>query len=154
MPVESRDPANDDSLLGTFREVLKKNLMETETLLPAQVVSHDRASNRVTVQPLIQMVDTDGNRINRAQKTNLPVMLIGGGTFFVSFNLPAGSLGWIFAADRDLSLFLQEYDIQPPNTLRLHSFEDGVFIPDIMTGYTINSEDEQAAVIQLSLIHI
>lgn len=148
MPVESRSPQNDGSLSGAFREVLKKFLQRTDDLLPASVINYDRASNRATVQPLIQVVDTDGNRINRAQQTNLPVLILGGGGFMVSFNLPAGSLGWIKATDRDISLFLQEYSLQPPNTKRLHSFEDSLFIPDIMRDYSIDSEDEQAAIIQ------
>ena len=148
MPVESREPQNEGTLTGAFREVLGKLIQRTDDLLPASVVAYDRALNRATVQPLIQVVDTDGNFINRAQKTNVPVLVLGGGGFLVSFDLPAGSLGWIKANDRDISLFLQEYSLQPPNTKRMHSFEDGLFIPDIMRDYSIASEDEQAAVIQ------
>ena len=148
MGVESRNPADDDSLLGAFRIALRKHLQATDDLLPAQVVSYDRKQNRATVQPIIQVLDTDGNRITRAQNTNLPVLLMGGGNFLLSFHLPPGSLGWIKANDRDISLFLQSHQLQPPNTLRMHSFEDALFIPDVMTGYTIDSEDEQAAVIQ------
>ena len=151
MPVESRNPANDDSLLGTFNVVLRKFLQDTNDMLPARVISYDRASNRATVQPLIQLIDTDGLRHNRAQNTNLPVLLLGGGGFFVSFHLPPDSLGWIKASDRDTSLFLQQAtrETAPPNTTRMHSFEDALFIPDvILTDYTIEAEDSQALVIQ------
>lgn len=148
MPTESRNPANDDTLIGVFREILKKNLQQTDDLIPARVVSFDRDANRVTVQPMIQIIDTDGNHISRAQQTNMPVLLMGGGDFLLSFNLPAGSLGWIKSSDRDLSLFLREYQESPPNTYRLHSFEDGLFIPDVMTGVTFASEDSAALVIQ------
>lgn len=148
MPVDSRDPANDGSLTGALREVLKKFLQRTDDMLPASVVSYDRASNRATVQPLIQMVDTDGRSITRAQNTNVPVLTLGGGGFLISFNLPQGSLGWIKASDRDISLFLQQYSIEAPNTGRLHSFEDGLFIPDIMTGYNISDDDNDSMVIQ------
>ena len=57
-------------------------------------------------------------------------------------------MGWIKANDRDISLFLQSYTNNRPNTVRLHTFEDAIFIPDIMTGYTINSEDADSMVIQ------
>ena len=148
MARESRDPANDDSLTGTFKEVLRKFLQRTDDMLPAMVQQYDRARNLARVQPLIQVIDTEGQRFNRAPLANVPVLLLGGGSFFMSFNLPAGSLGWIKANDRDISLFLQGFANNRPNTRRLHTFEDGIFIPDIMTGYTIAAEDQQAAVIQ------
>ena len=148
MARESRDPANDDSLTGTFKEVLKKFLQSTDDMLPAMVQQYDRAKNMARVQPLIQVVDTEGQTFNRAPLANVPVLLLGGGGFFVSFNLPTGSLGWIKSNDRDISLFLQQHANNRPNTARLHTFEDSLFIPDIMTGYTIAGEDEQAAVIQ------
>lgn len=148
MAVESRDPANDDSLTGLFKEVLRKFLQVTDDLLPAMVRQYDRVNNLALVQPLIQLVDSDDLTYNRAPLANVPVMLFGGGTFFLSFHLPAGSLGWIKANDRDISLFLQGFANNRPNTMRMHSFEDAIFIPDIMTGYTIAGEDSQAAVIQ------
>ena len=148
MADQSRDPANDDSLTGLFKEVLKKFQQNSDDLLPAQIVSYNRTTNRATVQILIPLIDVNGNLINRARATNIPVLLVGGGDFFLSYHLPAGSLGWIKANDRDISLFLETYTARQPNTLRLHSFEDALFIPDIMTNYTIAGEDEQAAVIQ------
>ena len=148
MTVESRNPTNDDTLLGVFKEVLKKNLQRTDDMLPASVVAYDRAQNRAQVRPLIQMVDTLGNPHNRAPLASVPVLLLGGGDFFCSFHLPPGSLGWIKASDRDISIFLQNYVNASPNTARLHSFEDAIFIPDLMTRYTIAGEDQQAAVIQ------
>jgi len=75
-------------------------------------------------------------------------MQFGGGGFVLNFNLKPGNLGWIKASDRDISLFLQTFKENAPNTLRLHSFQDAVFIPDVMTGYTINGEDAENAVLQ------
>ena len=114
MARESRDPANDDSLTGTFKEVLRKFLQRTDDMLPAMVQNYDRARNLARVQPLIQVVDTEGQRFNRAPLANVPVLLLGGGSFFVSFHLPAGSLGWIKANDRDISLFLQDSQTTDP----------------------------------------
>ena len=64
----------------------------------------------------------------------------------LNFNLKAGNLGWVLASDRDISLFLQSYSQTPPNTARMFSFSDGLFIPDVMKGYTINAEDAENAV--------
>lgn len=144
----SYNPVNDDTLLGTLREVLKKQLQQTDDMLPARVVAYDRTTNRAQVKPLIRMLTSEGDLIDRAAYPSIPVLLIGGGDFFLSYHLPPGSLGWIKANDRDISLFLRSYVEDAPNTFRLHTFEDAVFIPDIMTGYTIDPEDEQAAVLQ------
>lgn len=144
----SRNPANDDNMTGMLREVLRKTLQNTDDLLPAKVQVYDRATNRARVTPLIEVVTTQGERVQRADIPSIPVLLLGGGGFFLSFHLPAGSLGWIKASDRDISLFLQSYTQHAPNTRRLHSFEDAVFIPDVMTGYTIAEEDNEAFVLQ------
>ncbi len=144
----SRNPANDDTLTGAMNVVLRKFLQGVDDMLPARVISHDRANNRVQVQPLISVVGTDNNSMSRNSVASVPVLNIGGGGFFVNFNLPAGSLGWIKASDRDISLFLQSYREARPNSRRFHSFSDALFIPDVMTGYTIDGEDSGAMVIQ------
>lgn len=144
----SRNPANDDTLTGAMNVVLRKFLQGVDDMLPARVISHDRTRNRVQVQPLISVVDTDNNSMSRKSVASVPVLNIGGGGFFVNFSLPAGSLGWIKASDRDISLFLQSYREARPNSRRFHRFSDALFIPDVMTGYTIDDEDSGAMVIQ------
>lgn len=66
----------------------------------------------------------------------------------LSFNLNPGDLGWVAANDRDISLFLQTYNETVPNSGRVKNFADGVFIPDVMMGYTINPLDSANAVLQ------
>ena len=46
----SRDPANDDSLTGTFKLILSKFKQNLDDMLPCIVISHDRATNRVQVR--------------------------------------------------------------------------------------------------------
>lgn len=144
----SSDPANDGSLLGMANEILKKHLQSVDDMLPARIISYDRTTNRAQVQPLVKILTTDNRQVGRAQIASIPVMQFGGGGFVLNFNLKPGNLGWIKASDRDISLFLQTFKENAPNTLRLHSFQDAVFIPDVMTGYTINGEDAENAVLQ------
>jgi len=132
----SRDPANDDSLLGFARQVLDKFLQGVDDMLPARVVSYDRVKNRAVVVPMVKLLTTDNRQITRAQYASVPVLQLGGGGFVLSTNLKAGDLGWLKANDRDISLVLQAYKDNAPNTLRKHSFADAVFIPDAMRGIT------------------
>jgi hypothetical protein len=144
----SIDPANDDSLLGMANTILKKFLQRVDDMLPAKVVSYDRDANTATIQPMVAMLTTDGAQVARAQIAAVPVLLLGGGGHMLSFNLKPGDFGWLKASDRDISMFLQSWSAGPPNTVRLHSFEDSMFIPDAMRGYTINPEDDTNVVLQ------
>jgi len=146
--VPDIDPANNGSLPGVLQFAFSKILQNVDGMLPAQVISYDRTANRVQVQLLIAVMTTGGAQITRPQIASIPVLLLGGGGFFLNFNLNAGDLGWVVANDRDISLFLQNYTNSAPNTNRVKSFADGVFVPDTMKGYTIASEDASNAVLQ------
>jgi hypothetical protein len=90
----------------------------------------------------------DNKTVSKSPIASVPVVQMGGGGFVVSCNLKPGDLGWIIAADRDISLFLTRYQEQRPNTNRMHDFADAFFIPDVMTGMNIDGEDEENFVIQ------
>lgn len=144
----SRDPADDGSMLGTLQQVLKKFLQGVDGCLPARVLAYDRAANRAQVQPLVRVLTTDERQVSRAPIASVPVLALGGGDFVLSFPIQAGDLGWIVANDRDTSLYLQNLRESPPNSLRLHSFQDALFIPDLVRGFAIQGEDAANAVLQ------
>lgn len=144
----SIDPANEGDLTGAFRHILGKFLQGVDDMLPAQVISYDRTTNRAVVQPLVMLLTTENQTVQRPAVASVPVMQYGGGGFMVSAPIKAGDLGWIKANDRDISLFLQGYKNSAPNTVRKHSFSDAMFIPDVMHDYTIGGEDTDNLVIQ------
>lgn len=144
----SLDPADNNSLVGTIRFAFSKLLQKTDGMLPATVINYDRTTNRVQVQPQIALVTTGGDIIPRGQIASLPVLLLGGGGFFMSFPLNTGDLGWIIANDRDISNFLQTYAQSTPNTHRVKNFSDALFVPDIMRGYTLSGSATDAVVLQ------
>lgn len=144
----SLNPANKDTLLGALNVAINKAVQQMDNVLPATVIAYDRNSNRAQVQPQIKIVDTNKRSITRAQIASVPVFQYGGNGYLLSFPLKSGSFGWIIACDRDISEFLQNYSESPPPTYRKKSFSDSFFLPDIMTGYTIASEDIENAVLQ------
>ncbi len=146
----SADPADADDLVGVMRTAQRKFLQGVDDCLPCVVIASngDRSKQRVTVRPLVDMLTTDNRRVPRPQVASVPVMQFGAGGFVLSFVCKPGDLGWLKANDRDISLFLQGYAAGPPNTLRLHTFEDAVFIPDPMTGFSVGEEDAENAVLQ------
>ena len=122
------------SLSGAITQAL----MQTDGMLPAKVVKVDRTTGRVSVQPMIQMGDTGGNKITRAAVPSIPIMTMGAGGIFASFPVQIGDLGFVFAADRDTSLFNQSQGgMDWPNTERIHQFGDGGFLPLKLFNFSI-----------------
>jgi hypothetical protein len=146
----SVNPADLDSLTGLFREVFKKLMQNIDGALPAKVIAFNRTifPNRVQVQAAISVLTTRNELVPRAQIVDLPVLQLGGGGFIFSVNLKPGDDGWIFAADRDISLYLQTLKISAPNTLRIKKFSDAIFIPASLGAYTLADEDVDNAVLQ------
>lgn len=142
--IPSINPADEDSLAGTFRQVFGKLMQGVDGMLPARVVAFngDRNAPFVTVQPLVALLTTGGAQVSRAQIAKVPVFQFGAGGYLMSFPITPGDLGWILASDRDISLFLQSHEETRPQTLRKQNFADALFIPDTMRGYAVASEDE------------
>ena len=138
-----------ESLAGVIKFMIRKHQQQTDDMLPAVIVSYDRTTNRAKVQPLIAYVTTANQQVKRAPVGSVPVLTLGGGGFVMSFPLKPGDLGWIKANDRDLSTFWQNLGPAAPPSQRQKTFEDAMFIPDVMMkGVTIADEDADAVVLQ------
>lgn len=146
----SVDPANLGSMQGMMRHVLDKYMQDVDDMLPARVVAFngDRNKPRVSVQIMYMMTTTEGNVVPMSQVANVPVLTMSGGGFVLSLPVKEGDLGWLKANDQDISLFLQSFNEQPGNTKRMHSFEDAIFVPDVMKGWDIAGADQDSAVLQ------
>ena len=129
MNVDRKASAQAD-LGASIARVIRSILMQLECMLPARVVTVDRAAGRVSVQPMIMAGTIDNKKVSRPMIVNIPIMTSGAGGIFASFPVRPGDLGFVFAADRDTSLFYQgEGGEDWPNTERLHEFADGGFLP-------------------------
>lgn len=133
----SKDPANEGSLEGAQEQIFRKQIMKHYGRLPAQVVSYDRVRNVARVQPMIDILKTDGTTMKRASIAEVPVLALGGGGVTITFDLQPGDLGWIDACARDISLFMQSLRRARPQTLRLNALEDSQFTPDTFRQYTL-----------------
>lgn len=143
------DKANDGDFAGVMTDVLQNFLRGVDDMIPAKVVSYDDATNRATIKPLVMLGTTDGQKISRAQLSNIPVFRFGGGGFFIRFPVKPGDFGWLKATDRDMSLIMQRGGLEDwPNTLRQHSFSDGMFFPDTLKSWVIDGANADALVIQ------
>lgn len=145
-PVPSRRPGEDEDANGAIGFLLKKAMQRLNNRLPARIIAYNRDTNRAQVEILYQVTMTNGATFQIQAPVQVPVFQLGGGGMVLNFPLKKGDLGWIKSTDRDMSLFLQSYGAERGNTERMHSFEDGVFYPDVMKGWAI--DDKDAAVFQ------
>ena len=136
------DLANSGSLAGVLTEFLSGYIRDKlENQLPAVVVSYDSASNRATLRPLL-MIKSGDQKIARATIANIPVHRYGAGGFFIAQPVKAGDFGWIKSNDADISLIFQRNGGEDQaNTERTHSFSDGVFFPESLSGWDLVDED-------------
>lgn len=136
--MPSRNPANNDWLRGLLETFGRKAGDAIDVQLPARVTAFngDRNHPIVTVQILYTVTDSDGGRHPMGQ-VQVPVKQLSGGGYGLFFPISVGDFGWIESNDHDISLFLKNYQNAPGNTKRIHSFEDGLFYPDVMRGYTV-----------------
>jgi hypothetical protein len=126
-------PADEASLTGVIKTAVNKAMQNFDVMLPVEVVAYDRATNRATVKHLVQMQGSDGEKVSRANVASVRVQQPGNGTFNISLPITPGDKGWLMAADRDMSVFQQGLTEDAPNTARMHSFQDGLFMPDAMS---------------------
>jgi phage baseplate assembly protein gpV len=143
----SYDFANKGTITGLLQAAHRKLVMNTDDMMPAKIVSYNRTTNMATVQPQIHMLTNDNTLVTRGPVASIPVLALGGGGFFINFPLMAGSKGWIKASDRDITAYLQSGGASGPASTRLHSFEDGLFIPDVLAGYVLAGEDANNCVL-------
>lgn len=127
--------------------IIRNAALDSEVCIPCKVISYDRESNTAVVHPLVKVVLTK-EQVSRAEIGPVPVFAMGTQQFVINFPVKEGDLGWLIANDRDITNFIDTLGEGPPNTYRIHSFNDGVFYPDMIRGYAINEYDTDALVIQ------
>lgn len=133
----SRKPGMGSDMSDVFALGFRKEMLDVDDMLPAKIVAWDKGKNRAQVEILYLVTMTDGSVNPMLAPAEVPTLVLGGGDLCLCWPLKAGDLGWIKSADRDISLFLQEYNAQPGNTPRIHTFEDAMFIPDVMKDFVM-----------------
>lgn len=143
------DPALSGTLTGVLVMGLRKFLQGfIDDCLPCTVTATSGDRQYVSVRAGVMVQDTDGNLTTRNVYGKIPVFHIGMGGFVLTFPVNVGDKGWLKANDRDISLYLQSDADAGPNTNRMHSFKDGLFIPDAARLFTLNGADASRAVLQ------
>lgn len=148
MPPESFDNPSE-----CMSAVMRSFAMGFECCLPAIVDSYNRNLNVAMVRPAVQKIIADLDNMGRRKTVDrplisLPVLTICGGGFLLNVPLSKGDTGWIVGADRDTGNFKKSLNNSTPNSILLHRYNFGFFVPDKVKGFRIADEDANALVIQ------
>ena len=142
---------NNPSMDEVIAKFYHKLLIELQVMIPAAIVSYDRATHVAIVQPLNNRVDIQGRELQRAQM-KVTVMRHYAGKYLIDFPLEVGDTGWVIACDRDSSA-IKQYNpdvngvmkgVNIPITGELHQYHFGYFIPD-RWGSVYNTDSEHNA---------
>lgn len=98
-----------------------------------KVISFDEEAMTVDVQPLTRYPDEDTYQ-TKPQILSVPVGIIYGGGFVVRPVYSAGDIGFVVYLDRDSDATIAGGAEADPNTERLHSGDDAVFVGGVRTG--------------------
>ena len=145
--IPSYNPADAGSESGKQDFLFDKLLGKIEKIAPAQIIFYDRQTNRATVQILNQSITSEGGKITRQPLKDIPVLNLYGGGFVLSFPIKENDIGWICAADRNISLFKQTLKMFAPATYEKHKYKDSFFIPNQINGFTYSSDDADAVLL-------
>lgn len=127
----NRKPSTGDPQ-DEFDYRFRQAMLDVDDMLPCRIVQYDKETKRASLEILYRVTMTDGTTNQMVAPAEIRIVHNGGGNHVLTFDFKAGNKGWIKATDRDLSLFWDTLEAQPGNTPRIHSFEDSVFIPDVM----------------------
>lgn len=145
--IPSYNPSDAQSVEGALN-IFGKNLMQLiEQSIPAVVESYDASTNQITVRPAVNVALTTGEFLRR-DVIKVTAWVFGAGGFFIHPPYKKGDTGWIIASDNDTSLFKQHKAVADPNTHLKHRYSFGYFIPDVINGFTLSSDDSGRFVIQ------
>lgn len=98
-----------------------------------KVISFDEAAMTVNVQPTVRYPDEDTFQ-SKPQILSVPVALVFGGGFVFRPVYKSGDIGVVLYLDRDSDAALAGGSESNPNTERLHSGDDAVFVGGIRAG--------------------
>lgn len=110
---------NDDELRAIQRMIRFENkTIRTSEL--ARVVSYDHEKQLVTVQPVMQLVDTNGKYARQGEAKKIPVKFPDFGDWAIISDLTVGHVGEIVYAERDIETWLKtgKADIKPADSRR------------------------------------
>lgn len=107
-----------------------KNTLYTNTIAEVvQVNLRGDVIESVDVRPSISRIYLDGEIVEKPIIYQVPIIWPSGGGAIISFPLEVGDTVMLVHSKEDITNFLRDRQVSPPDTLRKFSYNDAVAIP-------------------------
>lgn len=117
------------------RAIFGKKIAEIRTGTIAQVVAYDKATNLVSVQPVVESVRSKDPRnlttILLPQLDDVPVKQRGSGKGMLTCAPAVGAYGWLSFSDRCIEQWITDGGTGSPRASRMFDLNDCVFDPGL-----------------------
>jgi len=137
-PVQTNHvPADAASEVGRMDYIIRSALSGMRTAIPVKVISVTNtgglaAIGKVSVQPLVNAVDGDGQSWEHGIIHNVPYMRIQGGANGVILDPAVGDIGIATVCDRDISTVKNTGKVSAPGSNRKNDMSDMVYLMTII----------------------
>ena len=134
-----------DILDDWIDQVIRNNLIEVHTALPAVIESFDPATQTAKINLSIKRLLRDGQSVPISPVINVPVVFPSGGGFSMTFPVKAGDECLAVFSERAIDNWLQLGGQQDPSDKRIHAYNDayailgGKSFANSLSAYSTNS---------------
>ena len=119
------------------------------TAMPGEIVAYDPATQRATVRPLIQVLDTIGLAHTRPEIADVPVWFPSGGGFTMFVPLAEGDPVLLLFSMRGLTAWKEDGGVSAPDEGVLFSANDAIALPGFVRPNAAAPAIDGGAVIQV-----
>ena len=138
-------------LSTVIEAAVKYHLGEVNTAIPARIISYDPTTQAAEVQPLIKRRYKNGDVIDRAPITGVPVVFPAAGGGIITFPVVEGDTVLLIFSQRSIDRWIRG-DGQPvdPGDNRKHDISDAMAIPGLFALNQALQSDPDNVVIKFS----
>jgi hypothetical protein len=119
-------------MLEMIDKVVERNLVETHTALPVEIVSYDHGTNLAVVQPVLKRkYKNESSPVKLPTIANVPVAFPRMGAGHLRFPVNVGDTGQLIVNERSIDGWQVSGGIIDPQDPRRNHLSDGVFYPGL-----------------------
>lgn len=124
-------------LSEVVQSIAQASVDRVNVALPARVIVFDPATLQVKAQPVVQLLDRDGNLRAMPVIGGVPVHYPGGAGFTIVYPIAPGDIVTLLFCSQSIEDWLASgTDAVPPGSSRRHSLSDAIAIPGL-TPFTV-----------------
>lgn len=135
-----RTPEDTNSDYNVMLFVARQLIARIATMMPCVVTAVQGGggalgvAGTVSVQPLVTLLDGNGNAMPHGILASIPYFRYQGGSSAIILDPVVGDIGMVHFAMRDISNVIKNQAVANPGSYRQYDFADGIYVGGILNG--------------------